>query len=68
MLCAQGNRVVASDNTARCQCRYLQIPPDRHRFHYVKVTVRVPEYLDSTLAAFLWPMVLSALLCGGVVE
>jgi hypothetical protein len=55
ILCIQEERVVAKDNTVRYQGVSLQIPPDRHRFHYVKVTVRVHEYPDSTLAVFHGP-------------
>jgi hypothetical protein len=55
VLCSQEERVVANDNTVRYQGRRLQIPPDRHRFHYVKVTVRVHEYPDGTLAVFHGP-------------
>jgi hypothetical protein len=43
----------------RYQSLHLQIPPDRHRFHYVKVTVRVHEYPDSTLAVFHGPRCLA---------
>lgn len=50
MLCVQEDRVVANDNTVRYQGRHLQIPPDPHRFHYVKATVRVHAYPDGTLA------------------
>jgi transposase len=59
MLCVQEERVVANDNTVRYQRRSLQIPPDRHRFHYVKVTVRVHEYPDGTLAVFHGPRCLA---------
>jgi hypothetical protein len=52
ILCIQEDRVVAKDNTVRYQGRSLQIPPDRHRFHDVKVTVRVHQYPDETLAVF----------------
>ena len=55
ILCLQEERVVANDNTVRYQGRHLQIPPDRHRFHYVKGTVRVHEYPDGTLAVFHGP-------------
>jgi hypothetical protein len=41
MLCSQEKRVGAKDNTVRYQGLSLQIPPDRHRFHHVKATVRV---------------------------
>ncbi len=58
-LCVQEERLVANDNTVRYQGRSLQIPPDRHRFHYVKVTVRVHEYSDGTLAIFHGPRCLA---------
>ena len=37
----------------------MQIPPDRHRHHYVKARVRVHEYPDGTLAAFHGPRCLA---------
>ena len=49
------NLVVANNNTVRYQDRSLQIPPDSHRFHYVKATVRVHEHPDGTLAVFHGP-------------
>jgi hypothetical protein len=52
-------RVVAKDNTVRYQGTILQIPQDPHRFHYVKVTVRVREYPDGTLAVFHGPRCLA---------
>jgi hypothetical protein len=51
ILCVQEERLVGNDNTVRYKNRVLQIPADRHRHHYVKVTVRVHEYPDGTLAA-----------------
>lgn len=59
LLCLQDDRVVANDNTVRYHGRSLQIPPDRHRFHDVKVTVRVHEYPDGTLAVFHGPRCLA---------
>jgi transposase len=59
ILCVQEDRVVANDNTVRYQSRSLQIPPDPHRFHYVKATVRVHEYPDGTLAVFHGPRCLA---------
>ena len=59
ILCVHEERVVANDNTVRYQGRHLQIPPDQHRFHYVKVTVRVHEYPDGTLAVFHGPRCLA---------
>ena len=59
ILCVQEERVVANDNTVRYQGLSLQIPHDRHRFHYVKVMVRVHEYPDGTLAVFHGPRCLA---------
>lgn len=59
ILCVQEERVVANDNTVRYQGRSLQIPQDPHRFHYVKVTVRVHDYPDGTLAVFHGPRCLA---------
>ena len=59
VLCVQDERVVAKDNTVRYQGTTLQIPQDPHRFHYVKVTVRVHEYPDATLAVFHGPRCLA---------
>ena len=59
MLCVQEERVVAKDNTVRYQGLHLQIPQDPHRFHDVKVTVRVHEYPDGTLAVFHGPRCLA---------
>jgi transposase len=59
ILCVQEERVVAKDNTVRYQGTTLQIPQDPHRFHYVKVTVRVHAYPDGTLAVFHGPRCLA---------
>ncbi len=59
ILCVQEARVVANDNTVRYQGLSLQIPQDPHRFHYVKVTVRVHAYPDGTLAVFHGPRCLA---------
>lgn len=59
ILCVQEERVVANDNTVRYQGLSLQIPQDPHRLHYVKVTVRVHEYPDGTLAVFHGPRCLA---------
>lgn len=52
ILCVQADRVVSNDNTVRYRGLSLQLPPDRHRRHYVKARVRVHEYPDGTLAVF----------------
>ena len=59
ILCVHEERVVAKDNTVRYQGLSLQIPQDPHRFHYVKVTVRVHAYPDGTLAVFHGPRCLA---------
>lgn len=59
LLCVQEERVVAKDNTVHYQGQCLQIPQDPHRFHYVKVTVRVHEYPNGTLAVFHGPRCLA---------
>ena len=59
MRCVQEERVVAKDNTVRYQGLSLQIPQNPHRFHEVKVTVRVHAYPDGTLAVFQGPRCLA---------
>jgi hypothetical protein len=59
ILCVQEERVVAKDNTVGYQGLSLQIPQDPHRFHYVRVTVRVHDYPDGTLAVFHGPRCLA---------
>ena len=41
VLCIQEDRVVGADNCVSFNRRSLQIPPQRHRNHYVRATVRV---------------------------
>ena len=55
ILCIRHERVVGNDNTMRYKGRVLQIPEQRHRRHFVKVTVQVHEYPDGTLAVFHGP-------------
>ena len=59
ILCVHEERVVAKDNTVHYHRQCLQIPQNPHRFHYVKVTVRVHEYPDGTLAVFHGPRCLA---------
>ena len=59
ILCVHADRVVGNDNTVRYRRLILQIPPDRHRHHYVKARVRVHEYPDRTLALFHGPRCLA---------
>ncbi|MSO89146.1 MAG: hypothetical protein EXQ89_04140 [Rhodospirillaceae bacterium] len=51
----QEDRPVGGDNCVVYRRLSLQIPPDRHRHHYVKATVRVHDYPDGRLAVFHGP-------------
>jgi transposase len=59
VLCLQEDRVVGADNCVSYKRRSLQIPPQRHRQHYVRATVRVHEYPDGWLAIFDGPRCLA---------
>jgi hypothetical protein len=59
VLCVQEDRVVGADNCVSFKRRSLQIPPQRHRQHYVRATVRVHEYPDGCLAIFDGPRCLA---------
>ena len=65
LLCVQEERTVGNDNTVRYERRVLQIPPDRHRHHYVRCKVRVHAYPDGTLAVFHGPRCLARYDAGG---
>jgi len=52
ILCARHERVVGNDNSVRFEGLSLQIPEQRHRSHFVRATVRVHQYPDTTLAIF----------------
>jgi transposase len=51
-LCVQEERQVGRDNCVQWNGLSLQIPPQSHRHHYVKATVRVHQYPDGGLAIF----------------
>lgn len=59
VLCVQEDRVVGADNCVSWHRRSLQIPPQRHRQHYVRATVRVHQYPDGSLAIFDGPRCLA---------
>jgi len=59
VLCIQEDRQVGRDNCVIWKGLSLQIPPQRHRHHYVKATVRVHEYPDRRLAIFDGPSCLA---------
>ena len=55
ILCEQHDRTVGRDNCVSFEGIKLQIPPGRHRCHYLKANVRVHRYLDDTMAIFHGP-------------
>ena len=59
VLCIQDYRQVVRDNCVNWNGAALQIPPQRHRHHYVRATVRVHEYPDGQLAIFDGPSCLA---------
>ena len=59
VLCVQLDRQVGRDNCVLWARRSLQIPPQLHRHHYVKATVRVHEYPDGGLAIYDGPRCLA---------
>jgi transposase len=59
ILCIQQSRQVGRDNCVNWNGIALQIPPQRHRHHYVKATVRVHEYPTGQLAIFDGPSCLA---------
>jgi hypothetical protein len=59
VLCVQEDRVVGADNCVSWHRRSLQIPPQRHRNHYVRAKVRVHQYPDGRLAIFDGPRCLA---------
>ena len=59
ILCVQESRQVGRDNCVIWKGRSLQIPPQRHRHHYVRATVRVHEYSSGQLAIFDGPSCLA---------
>jgi hypothetical protein len=66
ILCEQHDRTVGRDNCVSFEGMKLQIPPDRHRCHYLKANVRVHRYLDDTLAIFHGPRKLACYDANGI--
>lgn len=59
VLCLQESRQVGRDNCVVWKGVSLQIPPQRHRHHYVRASVRLHEYPDGRLAIFDGPSCLA---------
>lgn len=55
ILCEQMDRTVGKDNCVRVENLVLQIPADRHRYHYIKAKVKVCRHMDGTLSIFHGP-------------
>jgi transposase len=55
ILCEQFERTVGNDNCVRFEGMSLQLPPDKHRCHYVKAKVRVLRYVSGAVAVFHGP-------------
>ena len=65
VLTVQEERTVGNDNTVMYKKLRLQIPADKHRYHYVRARVRVHEYPDGKLAVFHGPRKLALYDNGG---
>ena len=55
ILCEQVGRTVGKDNCVSVDGLVLQIPADRHRYHYIKAKVKVCRHMDGTLSLFHGP-------------
>lgn len=55
ILCEHYERTVGNDNCIKFDGLVLQIPPDRYRYHYVRVKVKVFRYPNGQLAIFHGP-------------
>ncbi|CAN0287977.1 unnamed protein product, partial [Phaeothamnion confervicola] len=64
-LCVIEERTVANDNTAAWSGRRLHLPESRLRPHFVKALVRLHEYPDGTVSAFLGPHRLATFAANG---
>ena len=60
MLCEKYERVVHKNNCVFFHGKWLQIPEDAHRMHYVKVKVKVHHYPDGSSAIFHGPRKLAS--------
>ena len=68
ILCIQEERTVGADNTVKWRGLRLQIPPSRLRPHFVRASVRVHEYPDSSIAIFWGPHRLADYDSQGVIQ
>lgn len=54
-LCERYERVVGKDNCVQFEGLSLQIPKDRHRYHYIKARVNVLRHMDGLLSIYHGP-------------
>jgi transposase len=54
-LCERYERVVGKDNSIQFERLQLQLPPDQHRYHYVKARVKVLRHLDGMISIYHGP-------------
>ena len=55
ILCEHVARTVSKDNCVRVDGLVLQLPADRHRYHYIKAKVKVARHRDGTVSVFHGP-------------
>lgn len=60
LMCYEEERVVHKDNTVSYKALKLQIGKGEHRYHYVKATVTVKEYLNGTISIFHGPLLIGS--------
>ena len=60
ILCEKHDRIVHKNNCVSFEGKWLQIPEDSHRMHYVKAKVRVHRYSDGSFAIFHGPRKLAS--------
>lgn len=60
ILCEVYDRTVNRDNCVEIGCKFLQIPKDPYRFHYVGRKVKVHVHGDRSMSVFYGPRRLSA--------
>ena len=68
ILCVQEDRQVGRDNCVQWHGKSLQIPPQAHRQHYVRVTVQVKHYTDDSLSIFDGPRCLARYDAHGILQ
>ena len=54
-LCERYERVVRKDNCVQFNTLTLQLPKDKHRYHYIKAKVTIVVHLDGSLSLFHGP-------------